>query len=554
MKSLKLLGLLGIAALVASCDFGSPTGGGTGGEGLTGIIVDPQGSPVSGAVVKLFPESETVLARTSSPVAPKVTATDANGRYRFEKVSQGRYSVTAYVASNDTALAALVAPINLSSRLDIGRDTLRFAGSVVVEIRDKDSVPLAGAICGVVGTPWKTTSDAAGKCRIDGVVVGGYTVKVNIEGRDPVLSPVTILAGSQPSTIPVVSYESAEIPTEWLSSSIGGYVFRLPPPAEYIILEFESSPGFSYLSTGFNIAGIISDSTALYPAGNPEFRQEYVDVGDSVPALFTTYRDTIEDENGDVSTTYVSRLYLHGGVHLISYGSAGIARLVLRNVRKWTGVGDPPLLPPWKTSLMQPKNRATGVASAPIFTWMKNIKSLHVTGYRFQLSTDSLFTSYLRNDTIPYVSDSMTQSHSVGSLALGSRYFWRVLATGRGGSTTSETRSFTTVDGPMPLTRQLSDPLDQATNIALSPTLTWRTIVDAGDARYFRVQVATDSLFGSMTVNDSVATPVVTTSGSSWTVSGLQPTTEYFWRVLAVGGSGAMSSSAIWSFMTIANP
>jgi carboxypeptidase T len=95
---------------------------------------------------------------------------------------------------------------------------------------------------------------------------------------------------------------------------------------------------------------------------------------------------------------------------------------------------------------------------------------------------------------------------------------------------------------PMPL---LVSPVQNATNIPLSTILLWR--VSSGALGY-RVQLAADSLFGSIVVDDS---SLVDTSRS---VSGLVAGTAYFWRVSAKNAAGSSGFTAQWKFTTIPPP
>jgi len=74
-----------------------------------------------------------------------------------------------------------------------------------------------------------------------------------------------------------------------------------------------------------------------------------------------------------------------------------------------------------------------------------------------------------------------------------------------------------------------------------SLTLVWYKVSNAAN---YRVQVATDSLFNTLIVNDSTLTD------STKAVSGLQNNTWYYWRVAGRNSYGQGPWSAVWKFKT----
>ena len=89
----------------------------------------------------------------------------------------------------------------------------------------------------------------------------------------------------------------------------------------------------------------------------------------------------------------------------------------------------------------------------------------------------------------------------------------------------------------------LLSPANGAANQSTSPTLTWNP---SSGAVSYRLQVATDSLFGSLILDDSAIT------ATSRQLSSLSNSKRYFWRVKAKNGSGTSPYSAQWGFTTIA--
>jgi len=84
-------------------------------------------------------------------------------------------------------------------------------------------------------------------------------------------------------------------------------------------------------------------------------------------------------------------------------------------------------------------------------------------------------------------------------------------------------------------------PANGATGIPTTTVLRWNRSVAAAA---YRLQVASDTLFGSPVVNDSTLTDTLRT------VSGLANNTQYFWRVNARNGGGTGPWSTNWRFGT----
>jgi hypothetical protein len=89
----------------------------------------------------------------------------------------------------------------------------------------------------------------------------------------------------------------------------------------------------------------------------------------------------------------------------------------------------------------------------------------------------------------------------------------------------------------------LSSPAAGATDIAVSPTLSWNA---AGQAASYSVQVSTGADFSSAVANGTGIT------ATSYTPSGLLNVTTYYWRVNASNASGTSAWSSARSFTTVA--
>jgi hypothetical protein len=98
----------------------------------------------------------------------------------------------------------------------------------------------------------------------------------------------------------------------------------------------------------------------------------------------------------------------------------------------------------------------------------------------------------------------------------------------------------------MPDVPMLSQPYDGARGAPTSPTLSWLWPLRAYT---FRIQVARDSLFAELVVDDSLV------YNNHYWLSQLPTNTQHYWRVNATNPGGTREYSGIWSFRTVvANP
>jgi hypothetical protein len=194
----------------------------------------------------------------------------------------------------------------------------------------------------------------------------------------------------------------------------------------------------------------------------------------------------------------------------------------------------PPVSAPAPPQLVSPANNSTGLPLTDSLIWSASSGAV---SYRVQLATDSLFTSLVVND-----STVTTTFRVVSGLTNNTKYYWRVNAKNSGGTSSySAIWNFTTVvAAPAPPT--LLSPANGSTGLPLTDTLKWNA---SSGAVSYRVQLSTDSLFGSFIVNDSTITV------TSRVVTGLTNLTKYYWRVNAKNAGGTSGYSAVWNFTTI---
>ena len=184
--------------------------------------------------------------------------------------------------------------------------------------------------------------------------------------------------------------------------------------------------------------------------------------------------------------------------------------------------------------LLLPPDGATGQPTSLILRW--NASSAAQT-YHVQLSTDSNFVTTLVNDST--LTDT---SRPVSGLQFSTRYYWHVRAkNGVGVGPFSSRFAFTTQFQPPPAPT-LQSPPNGSTNMPLVLTLSWNPV---GGATSYRLQVATNSSFTSIVVDDSLLT------ATSRSIGPLVNNTQYFWHVSATNPGGTGPYSTAWNFTTI---
>jgi len=184
--------------------------------------------------------------------------------------------------------------------------------------------------------------------------------------------------------------------------------------------------------------------------------------------------------------------------------------------------------------LQSPATGATNQATTLTLSWGS---VTGVASYRLQLATDSLFANLVVND-----STLTSASKQVGPLLNNTKYYWRVNAKNAAGTSSySSVFNFTTIVSA-PAIPVLQSPATDATNQATTLTLSWGSVTGAAS---YRLQLASDSLFANLVVNDSTLT------SASRQVGPLLNNTKYYWRVNAKNAAGTSSYSSVFNFTTI---
>jgi hypothetical protein len=184
--------------------------------------------------------------------------------------------------------------------------------------------------------------------------------------------------------------------------------------------------------------------------------------------------------------------------------------------------------------LAAPASGSTGQPVSPALTWGTVSGAV---SYALQVSTASSFST-----TAISQAGITGSSCTIGPLASGASYYWQAQAVSAAGTGLwSGAWSFTT----MALFPALSLPANGAAGQNLSLSLQWGAM---DGALSYRVRLATDSLFTSLILDDSMLT------ARSQAVTGLDYVSTYYWQVRATTAIGAGPWCPAWNFTTTTFP
>ena len=185
-------------------------------------------------------------------------------------------------------------------------------------------------------------------------------------------------------------------------------------------------------------------------------------------------------------------------------------------------------------ALVSPANGAMSQNFATMtFDWTD---AFAAEGYELELDVDANFT------TSPSSYTSVSSTKTITNLLPGTTYYWRVRANansivgdwiGVRNFTTSTLNAF-----------NLAAPTNNSINVGIaSVILDWTTLTGASS---YEVQIDTDIAFSSPTQ--------FTPTTSSQTITSLNYSTTYYWRVRATNGTEFGNWTTTWNFTTQANP
>jgi len=234
------------------------------------------------------------------------------------------------------------------------------------------------------------------------------------------------------------------------------------------------------------------------------------------------FPETVEGRLQDIITGSIIDTIMRGNSSYMVTNPGALAKLKMSVTYTFTS---PPAPVP-----LSPSDGAVVEGSSVIASWSKTEPG--ATRYWFEIATDSLFSS-------SNVDSSITDtSHTVSSLTVGARYWWKVRAYNAAGwGPFSEARTFTALQmpGQVVLLSPPNDTVVQEDNVQAM----WHQ--SAPDVNVYWCEIATDSLFAFRVADSSV-------TDTAYTFSGLT-NKSYWWRVKAKNALGWGSFSEAWKIV-----
>lgn len=191
---------------------------------------------------------------------------------------------------------------------------------------------------------------------------------------------------------------------------------------------------------------------------------------------------------------------------------------------------------PGSFNKISPATGATGVSTSPTLSWGN---SAGVTGYQYCYDTtnDGVCSNWISKGTNP--------SKTLSGLQPSTTYFWQVRGINGSGVTYangSEPAYWSFTTGSATDFGKIS-PANSATGVATSPSLSWAAL--NGASGYEVCHDSSDDGACSNWISAGTAT--------SLPISGLSPSTPYYWQVRATTTNGVVyaNTSTFWSFTTI---
>jgi hypothetical protein len=184
-------------------------------------------------------------------------------------------------------------------------------------------------------------------------------------------------------------------------------------------------------------------------------------------------------------------------------------------------------------SLISPDNGTTGVPTNATLSWTGVDGA---TSYSLEYSTDDKFKKGVMS-----VGGITQASYSLSGLQPRTTYYWHVQAKNAADSSGwTSSWSFKTGSGAL-MAPSLVAPDDGAVGLPTNATLSWTMV---SGATSYPLEYATDKNFRKGVVS------VGGISETSYSLSGLQPRTTYYWHVQAKNATDSSGWAAGWSFQT----
>lgn len=137
-----------------------------------------------------------------------------------------------------------------------------------------------------------------------------------------------------------------------------------------------------------------------------------------------------------------------------------------------------------------------------------------------------------------------TPQYNLGVIGANLLFYWYIVVSDAQSSVTGPVWTFRSGPGNVPPNAPANpSPADNATDVATNPTLSWEGTDPNGDGLFY------DVYFGSTSPPPLHASNV---SVSSYGLSQLSVSTDYYWQIAARDGSGLVTTGGIWKFRTAA--
>jgi hypothetical protein len=205
---------------------------------------------------------------------------------------------------------------------------------------------------------------------------------------------------------------------------------------------------------------------------------------------------------------------------------------------------------PCHVTLIYPINNAVNVPTLPTFTWQASTDSQPVDYYRLEVSGNGSFTSMI------YTSESLsdtTTTHTLpenNELVNGFTYFWRVIAINDIGESVNNTIFSFIVEVLPPGNVTLLAPLNNATDVSLTPIFKWQEPSSGGMPAIYQVQISENIDFDPYVINQAINYPMAEFILPAEMALAFDNT--YFWRVITSNTGGtAPAPYQTWQFTTI---
>jgi hypothetical protein len=375
----KLLLAAGLSFLFpVACDLGTAPGG-TEGEGLTGVLVTPSGSPAANLAVRVYPVASGSSGRVSDllhkvAVAWAGSETDSaytqyNGRFSFTQLAKSTtYNLSASFKQNDTVFSVFIQNIVYKGgRMDLGRATLLGSGGLKLQVTLDGATATEGVICRIAASPFTDSVNGSGVCVLEGLPPGNFQIEISRPGfRTIVTDALTVVKG--------LLSEGGLLDMDPLTEP-------LPPTGQHFELEASTVAlwTFNHYAAGTSPYGFEDDGPKKIRLNSSSGRLALaVITGDSAVKMtgspyLTAPADSIYDPNRTGWLTLEARIYLDKYPSASNTGKRGQIFGILGGVKLLVGSDGSLQAAGLQTSPMEAPSYAyprTASAVVPLGRWV----------------------------------------------------------------------------------------------------------------------------------------------------------------------------------------